>query len=201
MNFLLNERADKLAKAAALGPSSPQNHLPKFLQTKPLPHSITRRWKASPRFSLIRTIDKSLPSNKFLKLIDPLDRRQSAILTQLHTSHAPLNHHLFRIQHSKSPSCPHCQGLTIETVTHYLLQCPHYQHECHILRCKLKCKADSLLFLLSNPLATKPLLNFIHTTKLFKTQPCHTHHLIGIRPIQPTPSQPTHHLRLTNILH
>ena len=148
MNFLPNERADKLAKAATLGPSSPPNHLPKFLQTKPLPHSITaicqahltaihkewkRRWKASPHFSLIRTIDKSLPSNKFLKLIDPLDRRQSTILTQLHTSHAPLNHHLFCIQHSKSPFCPHCQGLTVETVTHYLLQCPHYQHECHIL--------------------------------------------------------------------
>jgi len=185
MDFPPNERADNLAKSAAQGSSSAPNLLPKFLQSKPLPFSISalrqenmtsiqkdwkRRWKASPCFPLIRSIDKLLPANAFLKLIDPLDRRQSAIIAQLHTGHSPLNHHLFRIRRSETPSCPHCLGITVETVSHYLFQCPHYQNEWHYLRCKLKRKADSLSFLLSNPIATKPLLKYIHTTKWFSTQ-------------------------------
>ena len=86
-----------------------------------------RRWRKSPRYRFASHIDTSLPSNTYLKLINDLNRSQSAILTQLRTGHSPLNQHLFRIHHSETPVCQHCRGITPETVIHYLLQCPHYQ--------------------------------------------------------------------------
>jgi ribonuclease HI len=180
--FIPNERADALAKQAAQGSSSPKKKLPHFLRNKPLPlsisairqanlanirHSWKTRWKRSPRFPLINSLDKTLPSNGYLKLVSSLNRQQSAILTQLRTGHSPLNLHLFRIHRSETPSCPHCQGITVETVKHYLLQCPHYQHKRHILRRKLKRSADSLPFLLSNRAAIKPLIIYIRSTKRF----------------------------------
>ena len=185
LGFGPNERADEEAKLAAQGNSSNPKDLPVFLRRKPLPFSISalrqenltalrkrwkRRWKSSPRYPRLKDIDKNLPSKNFLRLVNDLDRRQSSIIAQLRTGHIPLNQHLFRIRRSETPTCPHCQGLTVETVRHYLLICPHYQHERHILRQKLKRKADSISFLLSKPEATKPLLNYIHATKRFKTQ-------------------------------
>ncbi|KIM86038.1 hypothetical protein PILCRDRAFT_51587, partial [Piloderma croceum F 1598] len=89
-------------------------------------------------------------------------------IAQLRTGHIPLNQHLFRIRRSETPTCPHCQSLTVKTVRHYLLECPHYQNERHILQQKLKRKADSLSFLLTKPEAIKPLLGYIHATKHFK---------------------------------
>ena len=186
VDFPPNERADAVAKSTAAGTSSPSRLLPPFLHRKPLPHSIPalrhtnltqlhyewkRRWKRSPRFRYTSRIDNSLPSNSYLKLINGLDRSQSAILTQLCTAHSPLNQHLFRIHRSVMPVCPHCGRLIPETVTHYLLQCPHYQYEHHILRCKLKRKADSLPFLLSDSVTTLPLLKFICGSKRFAPAP------------------------------
>jgi hypothetical protein len=109
-----------------------------------------------------------LPSNKFLQLVDKLPRSHSAILIQLRTGHAPLNHHLFRIRCSETPVCPHCGNLTVKTVGHYLLQCPHYQHKRHTLRRKLKRSANSLSFLLSDSSASKPLIKYIVATKRFE---------------------------------
>lgn len=182
-NFAPNERADELAKRAAKGSSSAASRLPSLIRNAALPSSIpaTRhkhltalrenwktRWKKSPRYPLSHSIDKSLPSNKFLYLVDKMSRSQSAILTQLRTGHSPLNNHLFRIRCSETPVCPHCGNLTVETVCHFLLQCPQYQQERHSLRRKLKRAANSLSYLLSKPPAIKPLLKFITATKRFQ---------------------------------
>lgn len=184
VGFSPNERADEIAKQAAQGSSSIADSLPRSLRSKPLPSSISalrqehtsslqkiweKRWKKSPRYAQLSSIDKSLPSKKFLKLVGKLDRRQSAIIAQLRTGHSPLNQHLFRIRRSESPVCPHCLGVTVESVHHFLFVCPHYQHERHILRRRLKRKAESISFLLSNASAVEPLLSFIHATKRFKT--------------------------------
>jgi hypothetical protein len=184
MGFGPNERADEEAKAAAQGNSSRPEDLPAYLRRKPLPISISalrqenlaalrkrwkRRWKLSPRYHRLKEIDKDLPSPKFLRLVNDLDRHQSSLIAQLRTGHIPLNQHLFRIRRSETPTCPHCKGITVESVRHYLLICPHYQHERHILRQKLKRKADSIPFLLTKPEAIKPLLGYIHATKRFKT--------------------------------
>lgn len=172
-DFSPNERADVLAKQAAEGSTSTHNRLPLCLRVNTLPSSIplTRQvhlkhlnitwksqWKKSPCFSLISSVDKSLPSNKYLKLVEPLDWRQSTILTQLHTGHILLNRHLFHIRREELPVCQFCQGLIVETVQHCIFQCPQYQHERHILRRKLKRAANSMSFHLSH------LSSHTHTT-------------------------------------
>ena len=128
-----------------------------------------RRWKNSERENLLRSIDNSAPSKKYLRLIANLDRRQASIIFQLRSGHIALNHHLFHIRKVESPACPWCQGITVETVKHYLLDCPHYRNERHILQRKLRRNAGSLSFLLSSPVAVMPLLKFIHATGRFKT--------------------------------
>jgi hypothetical protein len=118
---------------------------------------------------LLRTIDNSAPSKKYLRLIRGLDRRQASLLFQLRTGHIGLNHHLFRIRKSESPSCPLCRGITVETVKHFLLDCPHYRRERHELQQKLRRNAGSLSFLLSSPVAVLPLLKYVHSTGRFKS--------------------------------
>jgi hypothetical protein len=182
-DFVPNERADEEAKKAAQKDSSDVKHLPLFLR-KSLPHSITalrqdfadrqsrrwsRRWKTSPRAKVLRSIDNSAPSKKFLRLTKDLNRSQASLLMQLRTGHIRLNQHLFRIRKAESPSCPHCWGITVETVKHFLLDCPFYRKERHSLQTKLRRNAHSLSFLLSSPVAIKPLLNFIHATGRFKS--------------------------------
>ncbi|KAI0037358.1 hypothetical protein FA95DRAFT_1462186, partial [Auriscalpium vulgare] len=79
-----NEYADIEAKAAAAGASSPRRSLPTILSDG-LPRSAsairqehhatlnrrwTNAWKASPRYARYTRLDPSMPSNRFLKLID-----------------------------------------------------------------------------------------------------------------------------------
>jgi ribonuclease HI len=182
-DFEPNERADEEAKKAAKGESSDAKFLPPLLR-KRLPLSISalrqensakltkrweRRWKTSARESLLKTIDNTAPSKKYLRLIKDLDRRQASLLFQLRSGHIALNLHLFRIHRSETPSCPHCQGITVESVKHFLIECPQYTQERHELRTKLRRNADSLSFLLSSPVAALPLLKFVHATGRFKS--------------------------------
>ena len=182
-DFEPNERADEEAKKAAQGESSDARLLPSFLR-KRLPLSLSalrqenssklskrweRRWKLSPRETLLRSIDNTVPSKKYLRLIKNLDRRQASILFQLRSGHIGLNQHLFQIRRSETPSCPHCQGITVESVKHFLLDCPQYVRERHELQTKLRRNSDSLSFLLSSPIAVLPLLKFVHATGRFKS--------------------------------
>ena len=56
----------------------------------------------------------------------------------------------------------------METVKHFLLECPHYVRERHELRQKLRRNAGSLSFILNSPVAVLPLLKFVYTTGQFK---------------------------------
>src|SRR6202040_3330321 len=124
-DFEPNERADEEAKKAAKGDASDAKSLPSLLR-KRLPLSIsalrqentvklakhwTRRWKSSARESRLGSINNTGPSKKFLRLIKVLDRRQASLLFELCSGHIGLNHPLFRICRSKTPSCPHCCGI------------------------------------------------------------------------------------------
>ena len=181
-DFAPNERADEEAKLAAQGSSSDSRFLPPLLRKK-LPLSISalrqensvklkkrwsRRWKSSERKNLLRSIDSSAPSKKYLHVISDLDRRQASILFQLCTGHIGLNQHLFHIRKAESPACPLCQGITVETIKHFLLECPHYRQQRHILQRKLCRNVGSLSFLLNSPVAVRPLLNFVRSTGRFK---------------------------------
>ena len=182
-DFAPNERADEEAKLVAQGHSSDAKFLLLLLR-KCLPLSVSalwqshsnmlknrwrRRWKNSERENLLRTIDNSAPSKKYLRLIKGLDCHQASLLFQLRSGHIGLNHHLFHIRKSEMPSCPLCQGITVETVKHFLLDCPHYSRERHELRLKLRRNAGSLSFLLNSPVAVLPLLKFVHSTGRFKS--------------------------------
>lgn len=169
-----NELADAEAKEAAKGQekSSARRRLPKYLQNEKLPDSISalkqwhqtklktmwsETWKKSPRYVRSSTIDPSMPSNNYIKLVATLSRRQTSILTQLRTNHAPLNQHLHRIGKSQSPHCLTCPDKD-ETVMHYLLDFTQYVRERHILSNALRRKADSLSFLLNSETAISPLM-------------------------------------------
>ena len=104
------------------------------------------------------------------RLISGLDCRQALILFQLCTGHISLNQHLFHNHKSETLVCPNCQRLTVEVVKYFILECPQYQQECHMLKRKLCHDIDSVPFLLNNPTATLTLLKFIHPTGHFKFQ-------------------------------
>ena len=150
-DFGPNERADEEAKLPAQESSSKAKFLPPLLRKK-LPLSISalrqdnlsklkrrwqRRWRSSERENLLQSIDNSALSKKYSRLIADLDRRQASLLFQLRSGHIGLNHHLFRIRKSESPACPKCQGIMVETVKHFLIDCPHYRQERHTLQRKL----------------------------------------------------------------
>ena len=175
-----NELADKEAKKAAEGRSnsSTRRLLPSYLRTGTLPHSIAalkqwhqdallkrwkEKWSTSPRYARARTIDPSLPSKNFLKLVNTLPKCQISIYTQLRTRHIPLNHHLHRIGKSETPHCPTCPGRN-ETIHHFLFDCPQYAHERHIMSNALRRKASSIEYILTADKATKPLMRFINST-------------------------------------
>ena len=175
-----NEKADKEAKLAAQGDSSPRPTLPTFLRRKPLPISIsvTRQtlkkklkiqwkgeWSSSPRFARSQEIDRSLPSDDYLNIIEQLRRNQASLLTQLRTGHVPLKVILHRIKKTNSPECPHCRHGFHETIFHYLLICPHYTKARRYLQAELGPDAHSIPFLLNAKAGIPPLLRYISNTK------------------------------------
>jgi ribonuclease HI len=179
-----NELADAAAKEAAEGErySSARVSLPNYLQDQKLPDSISaikqwhqtelnerwaNTWKTSPRYTRISAIDPSMPSNKYIKLVAMLPRRQTSVYTQLRTRHIPLNQHLHRIGKSPSPHCPICPGRN-ETIDHYLFDCPQYVRERHILSNALRRKANSLTYILTSEKAIDPLIRFINSTGRLK---------------------------------
>jgi hypothetical protein len=81
----------------------------------------------------------------------------------LRTRHISLNQHLHRVGKSPTPDCPHREG-TMETVQHFLLSCPQYVRERHILSNGLRRSASSIPFLLSNKKASAPLIRYVNST-------------------------------------
>lgn len=136
-----NEQADKEAKKAARGDSSPVHSLPAWLREQgTLPKSMSKvrqtlqarvrsqakaAWRCSPRAARMDRIDDSMPSKAYRKLAERLPRRQASILIQLCTEHIPLQTYLHRIQRADTPICEQC-GAAPETVHHFLCECPAY---------------------------------------------------------------------------
>jgi hypothetical protein len=98
--------------------------------TTKLKDTWNKAWHKSPRMQKSKLIDSTIPSQKFLKLInDPdISRKGASWLFQLHTGHIPLNAYLHRFKRTESAKCPAC-GYHNETPQHFLLNCPAYAHE------------------------------------------------------------------------
>jgi ribonuclease HI len=180
-----NEAADELAKAAANGPtnSSPPADLPPELRG-PIPRSAAaiiqafaartkaraqQRWRQSKQHNRIRLIDKSLPSNAYIKLVKHMTRRQSSLLIRLRTGHSPLNRHLWSIKVADSPGCNACGRDEEETVRHYLLSCPAHERARAVLRNKIGVRnATNISTLLTHRKFLRPLFQFVDTTGRFR---------------------------------
>lgn len=175
-----NEEVDKHAKLAAESGrnNSPNANLPHFLRHGALPLSISAlkevhckathtRWihscRKSPRYTRMNRIDPKLLKQSFVKLTASFPKRLTGLYMALRTGHAPLNKYLHRIDKIESPMCPHCHQAE-ETVHHYLITCPHYRRERHILAGTLGRKATSISFLLTDPIATPHLIQFINAS-------------------------------------
>ncbi|KAJ3897741.1 hypothetical protein F5879DRAFT_1073916 [Lentinula edodes] len=142
-----NEQADREARKAAEGNVSAKANLPAYLGNGNFPatasairqhfhNSLKTRWaqrfSTSPRHGKFTAIDPKGTNSKFAENAGELWRKQTSILFQLRTGHVPLNSHLHRIGKADSPNCPHCDTTgraTIETVKHYITECPAYRKE------------------------------------------------------------------------
>ena len=183
-----NELADKEAKRAAQGLSSNKSNLPKYLR-RPLtinPSAVQQNfdvktkqewkdiWRSSERGQKITKIDKNSPSVHLLRTISKADlsRRSASLITQLRLQHIPLNAYLKRFNLVDSARCPAC-GADVETVSHFLLQCPSYAHERWALERSLRKrkKEFTLENLLGDPEAIIPLNNFIDASLRFTYNP------------------------------
>ncbi|KAG2108753.1 uncharacterized protein F5147DRAFT_836967 [Suillus discolor] len=119
-------------------------------------------WRKSPRFNCINCIDPKILHRSFIKLTAAFPKCLMGAYFALRSQHAPLNHHLHRIGKHPTPCCPHCPG-TNETVAHYLLDCPHYRGERHILVSALGRKASSMSYLLTEAEAVPHLTRYLNT--------------------------------------
>lgn len=180
-----NEEVDKHTKLAAEGPhnNSSAKHLPCYLRQRMLPLSISalkerqskdttkwwiHLWRNSPHYYHLNQLDPNLLKRSFIKLTASFPKKLTSLYIFLCTGHAPLNKHLHRIHKSVSPSCPHCQG-TAESVHHFLHICPQYRCERHILTAALGRRASSTQFLLTDPLATPHLIQYVNATGRMRT--------------------------------
>lgn len=173
-----NEMADKEAKASATSRAnnSERAHLPHYLRHSTLPLSISalkqaqrqenrqrwkRLWATSPRFNHIQRLDPEVINRS------SYPKRLTGLLMSLRSQHIPLNRHLHRINKSEHPYCPYCP-MSKETTHHFLVECPQYQRERHILHCELGWDTSSIPHLLSNPNAIPHLVRFINSTHRLK---------------------------------
>ena len=96
-----------------------------------------------------------------------LNRRQTALLMQLRTSHVGLNRHLYAIGVAESPMCPAC-NLHKETVFHFLMQCRAYSTQRDTLMSLIGRRSRSLRSLLTNERTLPQLFRYISATRRFE---------------------------------
>ncbi len=177
-----NEEVDGEAKKAAEGLTSDKKALPPLLR-KPTRHNRSalrqqrkdklkvrwkQEWSVSTRANKLKAIDPSLPSNKYLKLIndDRLTRVDRSRIYQLRTGHIPLNEYLERFKRVDSARCPAC-GHPKENAQHFLFDCPAYAHERWALLKHCKTKDPKMKDILNNSKIAVPLANYIQATGRF----------------------------------
>jgi hypothetical protein len=169
-----------MAKRAISQGSSIESRLPRCLRKKipvnrqavaqrihvSLKQQATQLWNASPRAERLQKIDKSLPSDSYLKLIAGLPRNRAAMLTQLQTGHIPLQAYLHRIQVTNSATCLGCKR-EHETVMHFLMQCPSWAAQRRLLVTEAGPAARSIGKLLNQKAMLPHLFRYIDRTGRF----------------------------------
>lgn len=173
-----NEFVDNHAKLAAAGKTSATRRLPRELRGA-IPRSLAAAkqaylatldekarlaWSSSPRYERLamRDLRAGRAIRFFHKAARKLSRRQYSLIVQLWAGHVGLNSHLQRIGKANSADCPHCEGVA-ETVSHFLLECGHYQRERAVMQRNPR-TSRSLVELLANPDSFKKVAQFVDST-------------------------------------
>ena len=118
-------------------------------------------------------IDEDFPYNSFRKRSYLLTRYQSSLMTQLRSSHVPLNSYLNKISKSDTHLCQACleeedEIHCCETVKHFLFVCPAYAQEREELVNKIGRSHLNLRDIMSNKDRMLALISFIHKTGRLK---------------------------------
>ncbi|KAF8987635.1 hypothetical protein BDQ17DRAFT_1258330 [Cyathus striatus] len=89
-----------------------------------------------------------------------------SLITQMIMGHISLNMHLHHIGKADSPNCGKCSKNSLESVEHYLLQCPAYsdRHKLLLAQCAQHNWKISLRKILSAPKNLSALADFINAT-------------------------------------
>jgi ribonuclease HI len=179
-----NEFADEEAKGAALlgagmgvatgsGTGEPIIRLAAAAK-RAVRQRIRERWEKQWERETTSAPTKRLvqaPNKKTLRLYEGLSKPQCAILIQMRTMRIGLRHFLFKIKAAETDRCSCDEGS--QTPRHILLQCPQYI----IPRTKLWEQLDKIGIgiteidydkIMSNPQATRYVVNFMHRTGLLQ---------------------------------
>jgi hypothetical protein len=171
-----NEKADSLAKAAALGEPLPTDctdrstevsmSLAKLKQTCRMQLKTPEVWSEEDT----RRFVYSKNSTKLLQALDGQEKGLAATIFQLRADSAPLNNFLFKIKNILDPRCTNC--FVLENAAHFLMFCTRYKKERAVLKRKLrllKCRVNPNSFrsIMDNPLAMNEVSNFILATNRF----------------------------------
>jgi uncharacterized protein YfcZ (UPF0381/DUF406 family) len=130
------------------------------------------QWMASPRYQKAARTDPNLPMKVHAKSLEGLTQAQASLIFQIKTEHIPLNKYLHHIKKIESNKCTACSQITnresIESVRHFLFECPAYSNDRRKFDAKLGCNSRDLKAILSNRKHTMELIQYIGCTKRFE---------------------------------
>ena len=159
-----NERADEAAKAAteaAIDMRGATRYLTaclKQLLRGNLKQAWEQRWKNSKHGRSTYRLN-NVPTIKLLESHKALRKAESSIYIQLRTGKIGLNKFLFDINRSDTKYCQRCNGTSIQTVQHVLLQCPGLAEQRRTWLTTLR--NSDLRKLLTDPLTARKVTNFM----------------------------------------
>ena len=174
-NIKGNEKADNLAKCATLLPQASINPIPdvrSFLKQAEDEHrrEIAEWWRTNRSLNSIYyndVVDINIPN-----IHNNLTFQESRWLTWIRSNSMPLNAHLYQMQIKSSNLCK-CSdefNQSIETINHFLFQCPRFEH----LRNDLirphgpYQQTNERIKLMNTKEGRLGILQFIHKSKRFK---------------------------------
>ena len=178
-----NEEVDRLAKEAAEGRSSATDNLPHLLRS-PLPTSASASkqeynaklkakwldlWNTSPRKPRLVQFGDKFPYSMFLKRLYVLTRKQSSLILQIRCGHFPLNVYLHKINKSETNRCQACIAVhdndtPIETINHFIFDCPAYDEARDELIAKIGRSRFHLSDIMADTDRMKSLVTYINRT-------------------------------------
>jgi len=173
-NEIVDQQAKQAAKTKGTSPDTSSTiHKPlKSSRMVTIQRFIDKEWETAWNSTRkgakqLHRITSKMHTQTGPKLYENVGKRHDvAQLARLRTGHCSLNQYLYRFNHSDTPCCE-CNEKTIETVQHYLLQCPRYDRQRAKLLKKVGVGGMWIEKLLGYPKLVNHTLEYIKDTKRF----------------------------------